>query len=168
MADVFARRGKLQNILIVCADKDLRKDVAKVLGKELDFLYVDVDEILDHQLLNNQHISLSEAGDKLRELERKSIKRALEFDNCIITMSRNLFVANDNFLMLKDRIKIFLSVSKSHFISRSKFKDEQSLQQEILMFDGINKLVEINCNFKIENVNNNSNLISENILKILK
>ena len=44
----------------MCADKELRKDVSKVLSGELGFLYVDVDEILDFELLNNQDIHLQQ------------------------------------------------------------------------------------------------------------
>lgn len=158
----------MQNIVIVCEDKDLRKDVSKVLGKELGFLYADVDDILDYELLNSAGIALTDANNRLRELEQKSIKRALEFKNCIITMSRNLFVANDNFLMLNDRFKIFLSISKPHFIARLKNKDKLLLEQEILMFDKINKLLELNCDFKIENISNNINEISNKILEKIK
>ena len=110
----------MQNIVIVCADKDLRKDVSKVLGQELSFLYVDVDDILDYELLNNQDIILNEAKTKLKELEQKSIKRALEFKDCIITMSRNLFVANDNFKHFAKWHKIFISLSKAYFVARNK------------------------------------------------
>ena len=77
----------MQNLLVVCADKDLRKDLSRVLGAELNFLYVDVDDVLDFELLNQKDITLSKANDVLKQLERKSIDRVLGFKNCIITMS---------------------------------------------------------------------------------
>ena len=45
----------MQNLLVVCADKDLRKDLSRVLGAELNFLYVDVDDVLDFFHWNLPH-----------------------------------------------------------------------------------------------------------------
>lgn len=139
----------MQNILIVCIDKDLRKDISKVLSTELGFLYVDVDEILDFEILNTQDVNLKEASQIIKELERKSIERSLKFKDCIITMSRDLFVANDNFLLFKDCKKVFVRLPKSYLIARGG-KDKYSIDQQIELFDKINKLVAINCNITID------------------
>ncbi len=140
----------MQNIVIVCADKQLRKDVAKVLGKELNFLYVDIEDMLGYEVLKQQEVSLTEAKVKMQQLEKNIIKRALEFKNCIVTISRDLFVSNDNFLMLSNTKKIFINLSKSHFVVRSKIDDKYRIEQELLMYDKINKLITINCDMVIE------------------
>jgi len=133
----------MKNILIVCADKNLRKDVSKVLARELGFLYTDVDEILDYELINSNLNSLTEAGALMHELEQKSIKRALEFDRCVLTMSCNLFVSNANFRVF-NMPKIFIALPKSYFVAKFK-ADNNRLEQELLLFDKINKLISINC-----------------------
>ncbi|MBQ8522289.1 MAG: hypothetical protein IJ458_01335 [Clostridia bacterium] len=140
----------MQNLLVVCADKDLRKDLSRVLGAELNFLYVDVDDVLDFELLNQKDITLSKANDVLKQLERKSIDRVLGFKNCIITMSRDLFISNDNLKLFKDIKKVFVSLSKSYFVARFKGDDKYKLEHELILFDKINKLISINCDIVVD------------------
>lgn len=134
----------------MCADKDLRKDLSRVLGAELNFLYVDVDDVLDFELLNQKDITLSKANDVLKQLERKSIDRVLGFKNCIITMSRDLFISNDNLKLFKDIKKVFVSLSKSYFVARFKGDDKYKLEHELILFDKINKLISINCDIVVD------------------
>ena len=134
----------------MCADKELRKDLSRVLATELKFLYVDVDEVLDFEILNQQDVKLAEAKDVLKNLERKSIDRVLNFDNCIITISRDLFVSNDNFLLMKNCKKVFLPLPKAYFVARNNGGDVYKLEQELAMFDHINKLVSVNCDIIID------------------
>ena len=145
----FIRGTELQNILIVCEDKILRKDVSKVLATELNFLYVDVDEILDYELLSHQDISLIEASEALEKLERKSIERALGCDNCVISLSRDLFVSNDNFRLFDKCKKVFIELSKGYFVARYK-GDKRNLEQDVALFDKINKLISVNCDIVIQ------------------
>ena len=140
----------MQNILIVCADKELRKDLSKVLATELKFLYVDVDEVLDFELLNQQDVTIVEAKEVLKQLELKSINRVLGFDNCVITISRDLFVSNDNFKLFADLKKVFVTLTKAHFVARTKSDDKYRLEQELALFDKINKLISVNCDVVID------------------
>ena len=128
----------------------LRKDLSKVLSNELDFLYIDVDEVLDFEMLNQQDINIEDAKNVLRDLEKKSINRALGFNNCVITMSRDLFIANNNFLSINNCKKIVIYLPKSYFVARNNIGDINRLEQELLLFDKINKLVEINCDIMVD------------------
>lgn len=139
----------MQNIVIVCEDKDLRKDVSRVLATELNFLYVDINEILDYELLLNQEVLLLEANNVLQNLEKKSIERALSLNDSIITLSRDVFVSNDNFRLFKDCKKVFIELSKGYFVARYK-GDKSKLEQDAVLFDKINKIVGANCNITIE------------------
>jgi shikimate kinase len=158
----------LQNILIVCADQDLRKDLSRVLATELKFLYVDVDEVLDFEILNQQNVAMIEAKDVLKSLERKSIDRVLNFNNCIITMSRDLFVSNDNFLLMKHCQKVFLELPKAYFVARNNNGDVYKLEQELALFDKINKLVTINCDITIDKNIQSVQELSKSIIDKLK
>ena len=158
----------MQNILIVCADKALRKDLSKVLGAELNFLYVDVDEVLDFEIINQQNVKIDEAKDVLRTLEQKSINRVLNFNNCIITISRDLFVAHDNFLLIKNCSKVFVMLPKAYFVARNNGGDINKLEQELLLFDKINKLVIINCDIVVDKEVKSVEDISKEIIDKLK
>lgn len=134
----------------MCPDKDLRKDLSKVLAKELKCLYLDADELLDFEILNRQEVALSEAREALRNMESETLKRVCGFKNCVITISHSLFVANDNFDLLKNLKKINLVLSKGYIIAKTKKEDKYRLEQELYLYDQINKLVSANCDVTIE------------------
>ena len=154
------------NILIVCLDKILRQDIIRVLSKELGFLYADIDEILDYEILNNSVTSLAEASDKLNNLEQSSINRALGFNKCVFGISKELFISNDNFEMFK-MPKVFVALSKAHLIAKSKW-DTNKLEQELLMFDKIDNVVKQNCDIVIDKGVKSVDEICEEIVNQLK
>ena len=141
--------------------------MSKVLSKELGFLYVDVDEILDFELLNNQDVSLSEAGDKLKELEQKSIERSIKFNNCVITISRDLFVANDNFSRFSAYKKAFVKLPRAYFVAQA-LKDKYSISQQIEILEKVDKLVENNCDITIDKDILTINQLSQQIIDKIK
>lgn len=157
----------MQNILIVCADKELRKEISKVLATELKFLYVDVDDVLDYELLNNQDVSLVKAEDMMNNLETKSINRVLKFNDCITTISNDVFVSNDNFRLFKDIKKVFLKLPKAYFVSRTKKEDKYKLDQTFELLDSINKLISINCDIVIDKEIKSTQEISKEIIEKL-
>ena len=156
----------MENILIVCLDKVLRQDIIRVLSKELGFLYADIDEILEFEILNNSATSLAQAKDKLNELEQSSINRALQFNKCVLGVSKELFVSNDNFQMFK-MPKIFIELSKAYLIARSKW-DINKLEQELLMFDKVDNLVKQNCDIVVDKGVKSVEDICKEILSQLK
>lgn len=150
MLRLIRQRGtNLQNILIVCADKELRKDLSKVLATELGFLYVDVDEVLDYELLNHQDVTIAEAKEVLKKLELKSINRVLNFNKCVVTISRDLFLSNDNFKLFSNMTKVFVLITKAHFVARYKSDDKYRLEQELVLFDKVNNLISSKCDMTI-------------------
>lgn len=155
----------MENILIVCLDKGLRQDVIRGLSKELGFLYADIDEILEYEMLNNYSTSLADANDKLIQLEQASINRALGFNKCVLGISKELFVSNDNFTMFK-MPRVFIVLSKAHLIARSKW-DTNRLEQELLLFDKIDNLIKQNCDIVVDKGVKSVNEICEEILSQL-
>lgn len=156
----------MKNILIVCADKILRQDISRVLARELGFLYADIDEILDYELLSGKDATLIDAGEQLQQLEVKSIVKALGFDKCVLSVSCNLFVSNANFKLF-NMPKVFVCLSKSHMIARSKF-DSHRLEQELLLFDKINRLISINCEIVMDRDVKTVEEIVQHIIEKLK
>ena len=155
----------MENILIVCLDKVLRHDIIRVLSKELGFLYADIDEILEYEMLNNSSTSLHEASDRLNYLEQSSINRALSFNKCVLGISKEVFVSNDNFEMFR-MPKVFIALSKAHLIAKSKW-DMNKLEQELLMFDKIDNLAKQNCDIVIDKGVKSVEEICEEILSQL-
>ena len=138
----------MKNILIVCADKDLRKDLSKSLASKLKCLYLDIDELVDIEILNRQDVKLSEAQDFMHEIEFKSINRAMAFENCITTISHSMYVGNDNFKLFNNVYKIYVKLSKSYFIAKSSQVDK--LEQELCLFEQIDKLITNNSDIVVE------------------
>lgn len=141
------RRAKMKNILMVCADKDFRKDLSKALASELKCLYLDADELLDFEILNRQEIKLNQASDALQQMELDTLKRIAEFKNCIITISNDLFVSNDNFQHIKDVVKVYVELSKAHLVAKSNKQEMYKLEQQLVIYDEINRLIKANCDF---------------------
>lgn len=158
----------MQNIIIVCADKGLRKDLSKALASELGFLYVDVDEVVDFDILNMSDTALSTAKQELDELEKKSIKRVLDFNNCIITISRDLFIANNNFTLFEQCKKIFVVLPKAYFVAKYSNCDMGKLEQELLMCDKINKLTKTYSDMTIDKSVKTTDDMMKEILDKLK
>ena len=140
----------MKNILIVCADKDLRKDISKKLATITNSIYLDVDDMLQFELLKHQNVALNEAGAVLRTMQQDCINRANEYKNCIITISNDVFVANDNFKLFNASVKIFISLSKAYFVARMQGKDQHRLEQQLTLFNQVNMLVKNNCNYIID------------------
>lgn len=139
----------MKNILIVCADKNLRKDLSRALATELKCLYLDADELLDFEILNRQEIRLNEASNALQQMELDTLKRIAEFKNCVITISENLFVSNDNFSSINDVIKVHCALSKAYLVAQTNKRDAYKLEQELSVFDEINALIKANCDFVV-------------------
>ena len=157
----------MKNILIVCADKNLRKDISKALASELRCLYLDADELLDFEIVNRQNIKLSDAGEALQQMELDTIKRMTEFKNCIITMSNQLFVSNDNFEQIKGVTKVCLSLSKAFLVAKINKDNKHKIEQELCLFDEINGLIKRNCDIVIDkDIKTNSQLVQEIIYEV--
>jgi hypothetical protein len=128
-----------------------------------------VDDVLDFELLNNQDISISEANEAMKMLEQKSIKRVLEFKNCVYTVSRNTFISNDNFKWFSNTFKVFVNLSKSYFMAHLTTEDKYKIEQELLMFDKINQLIKINSHITIDkDINTVEQIASQIILQLKK
>ena len=152
----------------MCADKDLRKDISKKLSTVVNTMYLDIDEMLDFQILNHQNIALKDAGDMLRKMQQTCINRAKEYKNCVMTISNDVFVANDNFKLFKDNVKVFIALSKAYFVARMKKEDMHKLEQQISLFNQINLLVKNNCNYIVDKDAKTIDELCQDIVLILE
>ena len=124
--------------------------------------------MVDFEILNHQNISLKDAGDALRNIQQNCINRAKEYRNCIMTISNDMFVANDNFKLFKDDIKIFVALSKAYFVARMQNEDGHKLEQQLSLFNQINLLVKNNCNYIVDKTTKSIDEICEEIVLTLE
>ena len=134
----------------------------------LDCIYLDIDDMLYFEILNHQDLELARAGDALRKLQQDCIRRANEYKNCILTMTNDLFVANDNFKLFNENVKIFIALSKSYFIAKSKTDDKHRLDQQLSLFNQVNLLIKNNCNYIIDKDAKTVDEICQDIFLMLK
>jgi len=134
----------------------------------LDCIYLDIDEMLYFEILNHQDVELSQAGKALREIQQNCIKRANEYKNCILTIPNELFIANDNFKLFNENIKIFIALSKSYFVARAQSNDKYKLEQQLSLFNQVNMFVKNNCNYIIDKEAKSVEQICQDIFLMLK
>ena len=158
----------MKNILVVCADKDFRKDVAKLLASKINCIYLDVNDLLELEILNSGDVGLSHYQEALHEMEKRAIKRALAYKNCIISVSHDVFVANDNFRLLANLNKIYIRISKGYLIAKTKKDDKYKLEQELCLFDEIDGLIKDVCDISIDQDIKSVNDICDEIISYLK
>ena len=165
ITSLVGRQRRLQlskNIVIISSNKDFRQDLSKILARDMKKLYIDADELLDFEILNRQElIGIKEAGEMLKHVEQDYINRITNFKNCIITMSDQLFLANDNFELLKGLKKIYLPSTPQS--TKGKSYARYKMEQELLMYDDINKLLRSLCDITI-NPDSNLQRLSQNII----
>lgn len=158
----------MKNILIVCADKELRKDLSKEVSSKLNWLYLDANDILDYEILNRQEIGISDASNELHNMELSVIKRINEFKDKVISISHDLFVSNNNFSLFNDVCVIYVSLTKAYFVARNNRCDKYTLEQELCLFDEIEKLITENSNLTIDKGTKTINELSQEIVTYLE
>lgn len=135
--------------VIVCADKTLRDDIALQLAGKLNMLSADIQDVVDFELLSHPEISLGEAGEFLKTTERRAILKSLAYKNTILCLSHKMFVANDNFELFADRIKVYIKLPKRYLISKLNDENKAEIEQELLLFDQMDEFVTRLTNYTI-------------------
>jgi len=124
------------DIAFICLLPNYSKNVSKLLGEKLDMFFVNVEEMLEFDLGDVEHI-LSVLGSKdgkkyMRETETKVIKNIASFDNTIISINPMTMFSNRNF----DRISktsyiIYLQISPKFFKTRAELSGDD-IDEKIL------------------------------------
>lgn len=152
--------------VIICADKTLRNDIAKkIAGKLNNMLSADIQDVVDFELLNHPEIGLNEAGEFLKTTERKAILKSLQYKNTILTLPCKMFVANDNFELFADRIKVYIRLPKRYLISKLNNENRAEIEQELLLFDQMDDYITRLTHYAIDSELKSVDDIAEDILK---
>ena len=89
------------NIALICLLENYSKSVAKQLAEKLEMFYVNVDEMIEFELGDENHI-LETLGDTaghkyIEECENKVVKNVTTFENTVICMNPAEMFTQDNF-----------------------------------------------------------------------
>ena len=114
------------NITFICLLNNFSKHIGKLLCEKLDMFFVDVEDMIDFELGDTNHI-LSVLGDKegkkyMKETESKIVKRIASFENTLVCINPTTLFSNRNFEKLKKTSYIvYLQISPKYL---SKIADE--------------------------------------------
>lgn len=117
-------------ILGLC--KNLTNKVSQNLAKKLEMFYLDVDELIDYELMNQVYIEEQCGKEYLLKLQRTTVKRALSFENSLLTMNYSLL--NDNIILnyIQEKcLVVFVELSKENYAKKVKY-DKKSKLKNIL------------------------------------
>lgn len=109
--------------------KNLTNKVSQNLATKLDMFYLDVDELVEYELMNQAYIEEQCGREYLLKLQRKCVKRTLTFENSLLTMNYSLL--NDDIVLknVKDKcLVVFIELSKENYIKKEKYDKKNKLK----------------------------------------
>lgn len=142
-----------KNIAIICLNDYLRKETAKQLANAKKMHYLDVDELVDFELISRKQVALQCGDVFLKKIERECISRVMEYESCVFSISVDLYLANDNSVMLNDCKIVYLS-TEMHSIDLSTVKNKNErlkLQQAMDINNNINEFLIKTSKHVVEN-----------------
>lgn len=113
------------NIALICLFNNYSRNVSKVLGDKLDMFYVDVEDMLDFELGDIEHIKQT-LGDKeganyIKKCQNRVVDNVCDFENTIVTIDPMALFEKQNFAKISQKCFIvYLQISPKYFASRAK------------------------------------------------
>lgn len=142
-----------KNITIVCLNDFLRKETGKEFAKCYNMHYLDVDELIDFELISRRQVSIKCGDEFLNRLEKECVARVAEYENCVYSISPDLFLANNNKAYLENSYIIYLNTDM-HNIDISKIRNKNAKEKAIQymeVFENVNGFLIATCPYVIEN-----------------
>ena len=112
------------NIALICLLPNYSRNVSKLLSDKLDMFYVNVEEMVEFELGDLEHI-IKILGDRdgrkfIRDEETKIIKNISNFENTIISINALTMFSNRNFEKLsKTSYIVYLQIAPKFFQIRA-------------------------------------------------
>ena len=126
------------NIALICLLPNYGKNVSKLLGEKLDMFYVDVDEMVEFDLGDVDHI-LQTLGSKdgrkyIRESETRVVKNVSSFENTIITINPMMMFSNRNLARVtKSSYVVYLQISPKFLAQRAQQSGDEINEKLLTM-----------------------------------
>lgn len=113
------------NIALVCLFNNYSRNVSKLLGDKLDMFYVDVEDMLDFELGDIEHVKDVlgdiEGENYINKSRNKVIESVCAFENTIITIDPSVLFEKSTFKKVSSQCYVvYLQISPKYFASRAK------------------------------------------------
>lgn len=171
-------------ILITLADLEIKR-VSSLLAKQLEYYYLNTEELIDYELYDKKKMFEVCGVDYLDNQIKKILKSINEFENSIISMSYTTYSNNYSIIDREKTKIIYLDITKEQLENvYNKLKDQLEVQKSmsakktsllsnlgiaLMVFDERAKFLEKNCDFKVKyDIVNINNTVREIIEKIEK
>lgn len=114
------------NIALICLLNNYSNEVAELLSEKLEMFFVDVDEMVEFELGDAEHISATlgsaEGAEYIKKCEDKVVSTVASFENTIICLSPATLFSGRNFEVLSETsYVIYLQIAPKFFEKRAKF-----------------------------------------------
>ena len=116
------------NIVVVSLSNNYSRQVGKQLADFLEMFYVDLNDILEYNLVNDK--MLETAGKEYFDKERKKIINSVtSYENSLVVADIELFLLNNNFVYFKSNFLIIYLYCNETELERyeSAFKNKRNL-----------------------------------------
>lgn len=87
-------KDKILNIVLISLDSCFVKNVSQIIASMLDIHFADCKELVEYDLIDSGTILKNCGIDYLKEREGVALKRALDFENTILSCDYDLFKNN--------------------------------------------------------------------------
>lgn len=105
---------KLMNdsIILISLNKLLARSIAQKLCSKTGKFYLDCESLMEYELSNKDEIIKNCGVDYLAKQEEKFIIGLNEYENTVIVIDYDLFVANNNYNKFQNILSFYLQISK--------------------------------------------------------
>lgn len=114
------------NIALICLLNNYASEVAQLLGDRLEMFFVNVDEMVQFELGDAEHINATlgdhDGAEYIKKCEDKVVKNVAGFENTIICLDPNTLFSDSNYQIIKNTSYIiYLQIAPKFFEKRAKF-----------------------------------------------
>ena len=128
----------MSNITIVGLDYENVKIFANKLAEKMNYQYIDAVQVFDLYLVKSAQLPLQFADELLQKKEAEILKNLSVKNDVIISISADMFLSNQNYLILNNNCKILINKENLNNIDKN-----------------IEKLIKNHCNFEFNQKNLN-------------
>lgn len=122
------------NITIISLLSDFSKDIGKLLSDKLEMYYVDIQELMEFNLVNDEEVIKLCGVEYLNKLQAKTVADVSGYDNAVITIDYKFLVHKKNIENLKVRSSIiYLATNQKTFLKLfDKYKTEENEKDDVV------------------------------------
>ena len=150
------------NIIVLCLSNNYSKKICQKLSNELDMFFVDVNDILEYEMINDNMLQ-SAGKDYFERQQVKTIKSLAQYDNSLLRANIELILKDNNIQVFRQNcLTLYIKLSKS-LLNQFESKDNFEITRPIFAAEQEDVFCSQNCDILIDAVNDD-----ESTIKIIK